>query len=109
MFQQHAAHPYWDPSVLQTNWPSTLPDPLRLKATGVQAHQLHLYEDFAQENQRRMISRPASTAQYGRQQEFQGRGYSPAPDSYQPAGPSLAEIIDKFNVGTFMLKTSPAI
>jgi hypothetical protein len=41
-------HPFWDPSVLQTNYVSALPDPLRLKTTGVQPHQAQLYEDFGE-------------------------------------------------------------
>lgn len=44
--QLHSAQPFWDPSVPLSNFTAALPDPLRIKPSGVQAHQLVVYQDF---------------------------------------------------------------
>jgi CCR4-NOT transcription complex subunit 1 len=39
---------FWDPSAPPTNFSVVLPDPLRIKATGLQPHQVAVYEDFCE-------------------------------------------------------------
>ncbi|KAF8964122.1 Not1-domain-containing protein [Flammula alnicola] len=51
---------FWDPSVPHSNFTASLPDPLRIKPTGVQSHQALVYEDFGADLKRRTDSRPAS-------------------------------------------------
>jgi CCR4-NOT transcription complex subunit 1 len=51
---------FWDPSVPQTNFPAVLPDPLRIKPSGVQPSQAGVYEDFGSDPKRRIESRPGS-------------------------------------------------
>ena len=44
--QQRPGQPFWDPSVPHIPFVSGLPDPLRLKPSGVQPQQAAVYEDF---------------------------------------------------------------
>lgn len=37
---------FWDPAAMQTPYISNLPDPLRIKLTGLQPHQLRVYDEF---------------------------------------------------------------
>jgi len=37
---------FWDATALHTNYSASLPDPLRIKPSGVQANQIGVYEDF---------------------------------------------------------------
>lgn len=39
---------FWDPAAPPTNFSVALPDPLRIKATGLQPHQVAVYEDFCE-------------------------------------------------------------
>jgi CCR4-NOT transcription complex subunit 1 len=39
---------FWDPAAPPTNFSVVLPDPLRIKATGLQPHQVAVYEDFCE-------------------------------------------------------------
>jgi len=55
---------FWDPSVPLTNFSGTLPEPLRIKSTGVNALQMVLYEDFGVDGKRRGDSRPASVSSF---------------------------------------------
>jgi CCR4-NOT transcription complex subunit 1 len=116
---QRGGHPFWDPAVMQTSWPAALPDPLRLKATGLQPHQLVLYDDFGttaeeyaarqalmahpgQDMQRRLVSRPGSTVSY--RQDSAAGNYSPAPDQQGfPIHPSNEDIVQRFMVCCFTL------
>lgn len=43
-----SGQPFWDPSAPPTNFSVALPDPLRIKATGLQPHQVAVYEDFCE-------------------------------------------------------------
>jgi CCR4-NOT transcription complex subunit 1 len=66
---------FWDPSVPPSNFSSTLPDPLRIKSTGIQAHQMIVYEDFVVDPRRRADSRPSSVASF----------HTPVPYSQSPS------------------------
>lgn len=44
--QQRPGQPFWDPQAPQASFSSSLPDPLRIKASGPQTHQLRVYEEF---------------------------------------------------------------
>ncbi|EDR11008.1 uncharacterized protein LACBIDRAFT_141130, partial [Laccaria bicolor S238N-H82] len=57
--EQRNGQPFWDPAAPRSNFSSTLPDPLRIKSTGLQQHQFRLYEDF--DVKRRPESRPNSS------------------------------------------------
>ena len=48
--------PFWDPAAPRSAFINTLPDPLRVKANGLQQHQLSVYEDFAAEPRPGQIS-----------------------------------------------------
>lgn len=37
---------FWDPAAPLSNFSTSLPDPLRIKPTGLQPHQAAVYEDF---------------------------------------------------------------
>ncbi|PFH49091.1 hypothetical protein AMATHDRAFT_81473 [Amanita thiersii Skay4041] len=56
--------PFWDPSVIQSNFAATLPDPLRVRPNGLQQHQLGIYEDFALDPKRRTTSRISSAMSF---------------------------------------------
>ncbi|KAG6833483.1 hypothetical protein H0H87_006055 [Tephrocybe sp. NHM501043] len=53
--------PFWDPSAPTSNFGASLPDPLRIKPSGLQPLQAGVYEDFATDPKRRISSRPSST------------------------------------------------
>lgn len=46
LLKTNRGQPFWDVSALSSNFSANLPDPLRIKATGVQANQISVYEDF---------------------------------------------------------------
>ncbi|KAG1835941.1 hypothetical protein F4604DRAFT_2009492 [Suillus subluteus] len=41
-----AGRAFWDPAAPPSNFSASLPDPLRIKPTGLQPHQAAVYEDF---------------------------------------------------------------
>lgn len=43
-----SGQPFWDPNAPPSNFSIALPDPLRIKATGLQTHQVAVYEDFCE-------------------------------------------------------------
>ena len=55
---------FWDPSVPPSNFSSTLPDPLRIKSTGIQPHQMIVYEDFVVDPSSCADSQPGSVASF---------------------------------------------
>ncbi|CAK5279384.1 unnamed protein product [Mycena citricolor] len=76
--------PFWDPAAVSSSFAVTLPDPLRVKPNGLQAHQASVYEDFGAVDQtwsqgypsyddnaalesKRLVptSRPSSSASFG--------------------------------------------
>ncbi|KAF8078158.1 Not1-domain-containing protein [Lyophyllum atratum] len=57
-----SGQPFWDPSAPTSNFGVNLPDPLRIKANGLQPHQVGVYEDFYAK--RRLTSRPSSTMSF---------------------------------------------
>jgi CCR4-NOT transcription complex subunit 1 len=47
--QQHRnSQPFWDASALPSSFSANLPDLLRVKPTGLQPHQVGVYEDFGE-------------------------------------------------------------
>jgi CCR4-NOT transcription complex subunit 1 len=96
--QTNRGQPFWDVSALSSNFSANLPDPLRIKPTGVQANQISVYEDFGIDVKRHWSSRPSSTVSYSRND---APTYSPSPAVEQSvAGPvalSHPEAMDRFN------------
>ncbi|KAI0306727.1 Not1-domain-containing protein [Multifurca ochricompacta] len=96
--QTNRGQPFWDVSALSSNFSANLPDPLRIKPTGVQANQISVYEDFGVDAKRHWSSRPSSTVSYSRND---APAYSPSPAVDQSvAGPvslSHPEAMDRFN------------
>ncbi|KAH7889967.1 Not1-domain-containing protein [Phlebopus sp. FC_14] len=92
---------FWDPAVPPTNFSAGLPDPLRIKPTGLQPHQVAVYEDFTLDPKRRM-SRPSSTSAYSRNDHLNPAVYaaSPGPDQVLGAhGPmSHQEAMERFTI-----------
>ncbi|KAJ8454554.1 hypothetical protein ONZ51_g12961 [Trametes cubensis] len=99
--EQRPGQPFWDSSTLQSSIVSSLPDPLRIKPTGVQANQLRVYEEFREYNEpkRMFTSRPNSTASYSRGEQLTSL-YSPPPMPEQQAQNLLRpqEAMERFNV-----------
>ncbi|KAG6820801.1 hypothetical protein H0H93_011566, partial [Arthromyces matolae] len=56
--------PFWDPSAPTSNFGANLPDPLRIRSSGLQSLQAGVYEDFASDIKRRIASRPSSTMSF---------------------------------------------
>ncbi|KAI0075480.1 Not1-domain-containing protein [Panus rudis PR-1116 ss-1] len=99
--EQRPGQAFWDPTVQHSAFATSLPDPLRLKPSGVQPQQAAVYEDFALESNRRLAaSRPGSTTSYGRGDHLSSLyAASPAPE-HAMAGQSYMthqEAMDRFN------------
>ncbi|EJF62472.1 Not1-domain-containing protein [Dichomitus squalens LYAD-421 SS1] len=97
--ESRPGQPFWDSSVPQSNVFGSLPDPLRIKPTGVQQIQAAVYEDFSMDPKRRMfISRPNSTVSYSRNDQIPSL-YSPSPAPEQPGQALLRpqEAMERFN------------
>ncbi|CAL1703968.1 unnamed protein product [Somion occarium] len=98
--------PFWDPSVTHSPFANSLPDPLRLKPSGVQPQQAVVYEDFGLDIKRRMVaSRPGSTVSYGRNEHLPSSIYASSPGPEQALAGSQAflthqEAMDRFNAMT---------
>ncbi|KAN0075454.1 Not1 domain containing protein [Tylopilus felleus] len=92
---------FWDPSAPPTNFSVVLPDPLRIKATGLQPHQVAVYEDFSLEPKRRpsTMSRPGSAVAYSRADQLPPVVYtgSPAPEQGMSAL-SHPEAMERFTI-----------
>ncbi|KAF9036996.1 Not1-domain-containing protein [Hymenopellis radicata] len=85
---------FWAPGAQHTTFSNSLPDPLRIRPSGVQNNQLIVYDDFGVDPARRRVaSRPGSAISYNPYTP------SPAPDSAmnQPYI-SHQEAMDRFNV-----------
>ncbi|KAI0822634.1 Not1-domain-containing protein [Trametes gibbosa] len=97
---QRPGQHFWDTTALQSPTVSSLPDPLRIKPSGVQPSQLRVYEEFKDYNEpkRGFTSRPNSTASYTRNEQVASL-YSPPPMSEQPSQNLLRpqEAMDRFN------------
>ncbi|KAK0228205.1 Not1-domain-containing protein [Armillaria fumosa] len=87
---------FWDPAVPHTNFSNSLPDPLRVRPTGIQAAQVSVYEDFGIDPRRHATSRPSSTISYNPYTP------SPAPDTLmsQPQYLTHEEAMNRFSVVT---------
>ncbi|KAI0781233.1 Not1-domain-containing protein [Trametes elegans] len=99
--EQRPGQPFWDTSVLQSTIFGSLPDPLRIKPTGVQPNQLRVYDEFREYNEpkRMYTSRPNSTASYSRNDQLASL-YSPSPMPEQQSNQSLLrpqEAMERFN------------
>ncbi|KAI0273855.1 Not1-domain-containing protein [Gloeopeniophorella convolvens] len=96
--QANRGQPFWDVSALSSNFSANLPDPLRIKPTGVQPNQISVYEDFGVDAKRHWSSRPSSTVSYTRNDTL---AYSPSPAVDQTASGSVVlshpEAMDRFN------------
>ncbi|KAF9244222.1 Not1-domain-containing protein [Melanogaster broomeanus] len=95
---------FWDPIAPPTNFSAGLPDPLRIKPTGLQPHQIAVYEDFSLDPKRRpsTISRPSSTMAYSRSDHLPSALYSASPTPEQGMGPngplSHQEAMERFTI-----------
>ncbi|KAG6897848.1 hypothetical protein C0992_010336 [Termitomyces sp. T32_za158] len=84
---------FWDPSAPASAFGASLPDPLRIRPSGLQPLQAGVYEDFATDSKRRITSRPSSTMSF-------------APPALYPSSPvselsgfhSHGEAMERFNV-----------
>ncbi|KDQ60584.1 hypothetical protein JAAARDRAFT_31550 [Jaapia argillacea MUCL 33604] len=100
--EQRPGQPFWDSTASASNFSATLPDPLRIRPTGVQPLQLAVYEDFGTDPKRRMAtSRPSSTMSYSRNDLLNPTAtYAPSPIPEQVAGqPFLShqEAMERFS------------
>lgn len=127
-FQQlRSGQAFWDPAAPHSNFSTSLPDPLRIKPTGLQPHQAAVYEDFgmlvidvsvqpalpfhpnpALDTKRVPVtpmSRPSSTVSYTRNEHLNPALYaaSPAPEPALTAHPALShqEAMERFTVSIF--------
>ncbi|OAX43815.1 Not1-domain-containing protein [Rhizopogon vinicolor AM-OR11-026] len=94
---------FWDSQAPHSNFSTSLPDPLRIKPTGLQPHQAAVYEDFALDAKRVAVapmSRPSSTVSYARNEHLNPALYaaSPAPEPALAAHPALQhqEAMERF-------------
>ncbi|KAF8556923.1 Not1-domain-containing protein [Imleria badia] len=92
---------FWDPSAPPTNFSVVLPDPLRIKATGLQPHQVAVYEDFSLDPKRRpsTMSRPGSAVAYTRADQIPPAVYPGSPAPEQGMGSlSHPEAMERFTI-----------
>ncbi|KAF5387155.1 hypothetical protein D9615_001699 [Tricholomella constricta] len=89
------SQPFWDPSAPSSNFAVNLPDPLRIKASGLQPHQVGVYEDFATDAKRRINSRPSSTMSFATPAL-----YPSSPASEMSGFHSHTEAMERFTVLT---------
>lgn len=91
--------PFWDPAVSQASLAMNLPDPLKLKANGLNAIQAAVYEDFGNDGKRRYASatgsRPGSAIPRP-DQLAAAFGGSPAP-GHMSVLLDHAEIVERFS------------
>jgi CCR4-NOT transcription complex subunit 1 len=121
-FQQHrSGQAFWDPAAPPSNFSASLPDPLRIKPTGLQPHQAAVYEDFgtliiyvskwlipifysnpALDSKRgASMSRPSSTVSYARNEHLNPALYAASPASEQAIAShtmSHQEAMERFTV-----------
>ncbi|KZP29910.1 Not1-domain-containing protein [Athelia psychrophila] len=76
---------FWDPSAPPSNFALNLPDPLQIKANGLQPHQAGVYEDFGMDQLRRIASRPSSSISYSRNDMVTPAIYAPSPVQDTPS------------------------
>ncbi|KAG6832730.1 hypothetical protein H0H92_012302 [Tricholoma furcatifolium] len=86
--------PFWDPSAPSSTFGTGLPDPLRIKPSGLQPLQFGVYEDFASDAKRRITSRPSSTM------SLTPALYPSSPVSELPGFHSHGEAMERFSVCT---------
>ena len=116
MIQLRSTHPFWDPSAPHSNFIVTLPDPLRIKPSGIQAHQAAVYEDFGKgfrciattdmnnrisDPNRKSESRPASVSSFNA-----AALYRPASSLERPLNQNLQshqEAMERFLVSPYLI------
>ncbi|KAA1474810.1 Not1-domain-containing protein [Dentipellis sp. KUC8613] len=99
--QTNRGQPFWDSTFLHSNFSASLPDPLRIKPSGVQPNQIGVYEDFGLDAKRRWGSRPSSTVSYSRNDPLSNVMYPSSPALETAAattGLSHQEALDRFNL-----------
>ncbi|QRV90034.1 CCR4-Not complex component, Not1 [Ceratobasidium sp. AG-Ba] len=89
--EQRPNQPFWDPSMPLTHYQGSLPDPLRIKPSGLLTQQTRVYDDFSQPRrvEQKRVLMPRTTS-YGRQDMMTGAGGpssnfsnpSPAPSAH---------------------------
>ncbi|KAI6129122.1 Not1-domain-containing protein [Pisolithus croceorrhizus] len=93
---------FWDPTAPMASFSTVLPDPLRIKPTGLLPHQFAVYEDFALDPKRRTaMSRPTSSMTYSRTEHVPTvYAASPTPEQSlgQRAPMAHQDAIDRFTV-----------
>ncbi|KAI6117594.1 Not1-domain-containing protein [Pisolithus croceorrhizus] len=93
---------FWDPTAPMASFSTVLPDPLRIKPTGLLPHQFAVYEDFALDPKRRTaMSRPTSSMTYSRTEHVPTvYAASPTPEQSlgQHAPMAHQDAIDRFTV-----------
>ncbi|EGN96141.1 hypothetical protein SERLA73DRAFT_112282 [Serpula lacrymans var. lacrymans S7.3] len=92
---------FWDPAAPPSSFSGNLPEPLRIKSTGLQPHQAAVYEDFALDSKRRVVtSRPSSTVSYRNEQMGALYSASPAPDHtlHNPPAMNHQDAMERFSV-----------
>ena len=110
------AQSFWDPHAMQIPFIAGLPDPLRIKPNGLQAHQLRVYEDFgrfqlqyvneidessiAVDTKRRVATRPGSAVPFARPDSAVSGAYSASgmPDHQLAATNASALAQEQFTV-----------
>jgi CCR4-NOT transcription complex subunit 1 len=89
---------FWDSSVPLSNFSMNLPDPLCIKANGLQQIQASVYEDFGTETRLRSSSRPSSSTSFSRNDHSTPGAYAPSPPPEQMAPNQVnhGEAMDRF-------------
>ncbi|KAG6874320.1 hypothetical protein C0995_001545 [Termitomyces sp. Mi166 len=88
--------PFWDPSApTSAAFGANLPDPLRIRPSGLQPLQAGVYEDFATDLKRRITSRPSSTMSFATPAL-----YPSSPSSELSGFHSHGEAMERFNILT---------
>lgn len=114
--EQRPGQPFWDPSAPQSALAATLPEPLRIKPSGVQPIQAGVYEDFghmegimsllghgspsSDARRRPFTSRPGSAVSYPRN-EHMPSVYTPTPLPELISGQAITrhqDVMERFSL-----------
>ncbi|KAI0028354.1 Not1-domain-containing protein [Vararia minispora EC-137] len=97
--QLSRGQPFWDSTLLHSTYQASLPEPLRLKPSGVQSNQLAVYEDFGVDTKRSWASRPSSAIPFSRNDgpTYPVSSRAPEPNTGAPAVLSPQETVESFN------------
>ncbi|KZT74256.1 Not1-domain-containing protein [Daedalea quercina L-15889] len=122
--EQRPGQPFWDPQAPQSALASTLPEPLRIKPTGVQPLQAGVYEDFGNMDglmsllghgspgsdikRRAFTSRPSSTVSYPRNEHIPAV-YTPSPLPEMGPGQAITRHQDAMERFSLLVKELEAL